>query len=159
MQRLQDSYANGKSHLDGMGLGTHKKIKSLSGRVTEALKRVEAEDGINLGILESMSYNKAEKVIKIKYSSMSTTRCQKIGSIQNQMEKELIHYITDLLKNNQRVKSKIMFQKVIEVIPMFKGRIDTSTFLKDAKNWFYYGFKPRHNLRYLRISGASRKCL
>ena len=50
-----------------------------------------------------------------------------------------------------------MFQKVIEVLPLFKGGIDSSIFLKDTKNWFYFGFKPRYNLRYIHISGASRK--
>ena len=50
-----------------------------------------------------------------------------------------------------------MFRIVIEVLPMFKGGIDSSTFLKDAKNWFYSGFKPIYNLRYIRISRASRK--
>ena len=50
-----------------------------------------------------------------------------------------------------------MFRKVIEVLPMFKGGIDSSTFLKDANFWFYYGFKPIYNLHYIRISGASGK--
>ena len=49
-----------------------------------------------------------------------------------------------------------MFRKVIEVLPMFKGGIDSSKFLKHAKKWFYSGFKPRYNLHYIRISGASR---
>ena len=50
-----------------------------------------------------------------------------------------------------------MFRKVIEVLPMFKGGIDPSTFLKYVKHWFYSGFNPRYNLRYILISGASRK--
>ena len=50
-----------------------------------------------------------------------------------------------------------MFFKVIEVLSMLKVRIDSSTFLKDAKKWFHSGFKPIYNLRYIRISGASRK--
>ena len=83
---------------------------------------------------------------------MSTTCHQKIGSKQNQMEKELFQY---LRKNNHRVTGTIMFRKLIEVLPVFKGGIDSSKFLKDAKNCFYSGFKPRYNLCYIRISGAS----
>ena len=50
-----------------------------------------------------------------------------------------------------------MFCKVIEVIAMFKGGIDSSIFLKNAKKWFYYGFKPRYNFCYMQIPGASRE--
>ena len=49
-----------------------------------------------------------------------------------------------------------MFYNVIEVLQMFKGGIDSSTFLKDAKNCFYSGFKTRYNLSYIQISGASK---
>ena len=73
------------------------------------------------------------------------------------MEMELFHYIKELWKNNQQVTRKITFRKVIEVLPMFKSGIDSSTFLKDAKKWFYSGFKARYNLRYIRISVASIK--
>ena len=50
-----------------------------------------------------------------------------------------------------------MFCKGIEVLPMFKGGIDSSTFLKDELIWFYSRFKPRYNLRYIQISGVSKK--
>ena len=95
--------------------------------------------------------------LKRKYSSISTTRHHKIGSKQNQMENELFQYIKSLQRNNQLVTRKIMFCRVIELLPMFKGEIYSSTFLKDAKNWFYFGFKPRYNLHYIIIYGASRK--
>ena len=75
----------GASGWDGIG-HTYKQFKSFSRRVEEALKGVEAEDGINLDPLESMSHNKTEKLFKRKYLSMSTTCCQKIGSKQNQTE-------------------------------------------------------------------------
>ena len=66
------------SEWDGI-IHTDKQFKSLSRRVAEALKRVGAEFGINLDQLESMSHNRAEIFLKRKYSSMSTTRRQKIG--------------------------------------------------------------------------------
>ena len=53
----------GASGWDGIG-HTDKKLKSLSRRVAEALKRVESEDGIKLDNLESMSHNKAKKYQK-----------------------------------------------------------------------------------------------
>ena len=56
-----------------MGLDTQIKNKSLSRRVTEALKKVESEYGINIYQLESMSHKKVEIFLKRKYSAMSTT--------------------------------------------------------------------------------------
>ena len=71
------------------------------------------------------------------------------------MEMELFQYIKDLWNKNKQVTRKITFRKVIEVLPMFKSGIDSSTFLKYATNWFYSGFNPGYNLRYIRIFGAS----
>ena len=68
-----------------MVLDTQIKNQSLSRIVVEALKKVESEYRINLDQLEYMSQNKAETFLKRKYSSMSTTLRQKVGSKQNQM--------------------------------------------------------------------------
>ena len=56
------------------GIGhTDKQFNSLGKGVADSLKRVKVEDIINLDQLESMSYKKAEQVLKRNYSSMSTT--------------------------------------------------------------------------------------
>ena len=52
---------------------TYEQFKSLSRRVAEAPKRVEAEDEINLDQLEYMSHNKVELFFKRYYYSMSKT--------------------------------------------------------------------------------------
>ena len=69
-----------QSGWDGIEHTADKQFKSLSIRVAEALKRVESEHVINLDQLEYMSHNRAEIFLKGDYSSMSTTRRQKIGS-------------------------------------------------------------------------------
>ena len=100
------------------------------------MKGVESENGINLDKLESISHNKVGIFLKRKYSSMSTTRRKKTVSKHDQMEKELLQYIKDHQKKNRRVTSKTTFCKWIGVLPTFKGGIDFSTFLKDAKIGF-----------------------
>ena len=57
----------GESGWDGIG-HTDKQFKFLSRIVAEALKVVEAEDGINIDLLGSMSHNIAESLLKRKYS-------------------------------------------------------------------------------------------
>ena len=108
----------------------------MSRRDEEALKRDEAENGINFDQLESMSHNKADFFLKIKYSSMSTTCCQKIGSKQNYTEKECFSTSKTFRRRIKELRLQIMFRKVIEVLPMFKSVIYSSTFLKDAQKGF-----------------------
>ena len=59
---------------DGIG-HIDKQFKSISIRVAEILKRVEAEDGINLGQLESMPHSKAifsQKKVFINFYNTSS---------------------------------------------------------------------------------------
>ena len=92
-----------------------------------------------------MSNKEASKVLKRKYSSMTPRRGQIIGSKQDEMEKQLIGYIRELRGKNQRVTRNIIFRKALQLFPLFKGGIHSSTFLAGIKSWFYMGFKKDIN--------------
>ena len=145
----------GVSGWDGTG-ESDKLYKAIYRKVAEAKKKI-GDHGIDIHKLESMSAKNAAHVLKREYSSMTSTLRQNIGSIQNQMENQVMEYVRELRSKNQRVTRVIIFRKVIELFPMFKGGIHCSSFMSAIKSRLYMGFKKRKHLHYIRLSGASRK--
>ena len=97
-----------------------KLYKAIYRKVAEAKKKI-GDHGIDIHKLESISAQNAARVVKRKYSSMTSTRRQNIGLTQNQMEKQVIEYIRELQSKNKRVTRVINFRKVIELFPMLKA--------------------------------------
>ena len=122
----------------------------------EATRKI-GKNTTDIDALEKLPYHKKEVILKRKYSVMTTIKKQNVGLKQSEMESDLLTYIQKCTKRNVRVTRLIIFKKVTEFCPLFKGGIESAKFFASMKGWFYQGFKPRYNLRYVRISGASRK--
>ena len=51
----------------------------------------------------------------------------------------------------------VVFRKVNNLYPLFKGGPGSDGYTSKMKSWFYHGFVRWYNLTYARISRASRK--
>ena len=51
----------------------------------------------------------------------------------------------------------MIFRKVLDIDPKFKGGVKADGYFNRLKKWFYYGFKVRHSLSVRNIAGAGQK--
>ena len=58
---------------------------------------------------------------------------------------------------DQRALLTMIFRKVLEIDPKFKGGVESEGHMSHLRKWFYYGFKVRHELSNRNICGARQK--
>ena len=104
--------------------------------------------------VEKMESSKSTVIIKWTQAPPKAT---KERTVQAKIEYGVFEYIQNLCSNNKRSTRLIIFQKVSELYPRFKGGTTWRYYMKKGRNEFYYEFKHHFQLSYTRISGASRK--
>ena len=84
-------------------------------------------------------------------------RGRKSVEVGTRTEKLLFTWLEERWRLDQRVSRTMIFRKVLDIDPKFKGGVTSDGYLTRLKKWFYYGFKVRHDLSNRKICGAGQK--
>ena len=60
-------------------------------------------------------------------------------------------------RSEQRVSRTMIFRKVLDIDPKFKGGVPSDGYLARRKKWCYYGYKICPDLSHRKICGAGQK--
>ena len=81
-----------------------------------------------------MESSKATVILKITRASPKYTKDQ---TVQAKIEDGVFEDIQNLHRKNKRVTSLIIFWKVSEIYPMFRGGVTSRDYIGNIWNWFY----------------------
>jgi len=96
------------------------------------------------------------KYLKSK-TAVPKTRGPQLAKDRAAVEKRLMAWVTKTCKRKKRVTRTMIFREVLKMDPKWYGGKGSKGFFKKMKQWFYFGFKKRHDLSICRISGAGQK--
>ena len=83
-----------------------------------------------------------DRLAALKKKSLSVNaRGRKSIQLGTRTEKLLLAWLEERWKLDQRVSHTMIFQKVLDIDPKFKGGVHSDGYLAWLKKWFYYGFK------------------
>ena len=92
-----------------------------------------------------------------KKSTRLNARGRKSIEFGTRTEEILMAWLEERWELEQRVTRTMIFRKVLDIDPKFKGGVKEDGYFDRLKKWFYYGFKVRHSLSVRKISGAGQK--
>ena len=129
------------------------RYKSIISRVQKTKKMWESGMMKDLLDLEGK-----DRLAALKKKSISiNARGRKSIQLATRTEKVLLAWLEERWKLDQRVSRTMIFRKVLEIDPKFKGGVESDGYLARLKKWFYYGFKIRNGLSNRKICGAGQK--
>lgn len=99
-----------------------------------------------------------DRLHALKKKSLTVNgRGRKSLKLGTRTETLLMAWLEQRWKLEQRVSRTMIFRRVLEIDPKFKGGVSSDGHLSRMKKWFYYGFKVRNGLSNRKICGAGQK--
>ena len=99
-----------------------------------------------------------DRLTALKKKSVSVNaRGRKSIELSTRTEKLLLVWLEERWRLDQRVSRTMIFRKVLDIDPKFKGGVNSDGHLNQLKKWFYYGFKVCHGLSNRKSCGAGQK--
>ena len=96
-----------------------------------------------------------KKALRTKSISLDG-RGRKAVDATTRTEKDLLDWLEEKWKLEQRVSRTMIFRKVLDIDPKFCGGVNSDRYLERMKKWFYYGLIKRRDLSNRKISGAGQ---